>query len=145
MLCDFQNFVWLIPKTNYCRTNIFQGTLVPLYQDNSKLGHSDKRRKNYPDDNDPEKVKKLNMKYGLVLNSAIYMLMDANQNENIELYSILFVCSEMFVLHYCFVVLFRVKPIFYLGYKIERGSGKMDGNSKEWSNNIWGCQRVCRA
>ena len=33
-----------------------------------------KRRKNDPDDNDPEKVTKLNMKCGLVLNTAIYMV-----------------------------------------------------------------------
>ena len=59
--------------------NIFQGTLVPLYQENLKLGQSDKKRKNDPDDNDPEKVTKLNMKYGLVLNTAIYMARFSNR------------------------------------------------------------------
>ena len=66
-------FVRLIPKTNYCRKNIFQGVLVPLYQENEKLGQSDKRGRNDPDDNDPEKVTKLNMKCSLVLNTAIYI------------------------------------------------------------------------
>ena len=44
----------------------------PLYQENLKLGQSDKRGRNDPGDNDPEKVTKLNMKCGLVLNTAIY-------------------------------------------------------------------------
>ena len=56
------------------RKNIFQGTLVPLYQENEKLGQSDKRGRNDPGDNDPEKVTKLNMKYGLVLYIAIYVV-----------------------------------------------------------------------
>ena len=50
-----------------------QGVLVPLYQENEKLCQSDKRGRNDPGDNDPEKVTKLNMKYGLVLNTAIYI------------------------------------------------------------------------
>ena len=50
---------------------IFQGVLVSLYQENEKLGQSDKRGRNDPGDNDPEKVTKSNMKYGLVLNTAI--------------------------------------------------------------------------
>ena len=73
MYAIFGIFLRLIPKTNYCRKNIFQGTLVHLYQDNEKLGQSDKRGRNDPGDNDPEKVTKLNMKYGLVLYTAIYI------------------------------------------------------------------------
>ena len=57
----------------FVEKNIFQGTLVSLYQKNEKLGQSDKRGRNDPGDNDPEKVTKLNMKYGLVLNTAIYI------------------------------------------------------------------------
>ena len=73
MYTIFRIFFRLIPKTNYCRNNIFQGVLVPLYQENEKLGQSDKRGRNDPGDNDPEKVTKLNMKYGLVLNITIYI------------------------------------------------------------------------
>ena len=68
LVCDFRNFFRLIPNTNYCRKNIFQGVLVPLYLENLKLGQSDKRG-----DIDPEKVTNLNMICSLVLNTAIYM------------------------------------------------------------------------
>ena len=70
---NFRNFFKTFPKTNYCRKNIFHGTLVPLYQENEKLGQSDRRGRNDPGDNDPKKVTKLNMKCSLVLNTAIYM------------------------------------------------------------------------
>ena len=45
----------------------------PLYQENLKLGQSDKKGKNDPVDINPKKVTKLNMKYGLVLYTAIYI------------------------------------------------------------------------
>ena len=79
MYAIFGIFFRLIPKTNYCRKNIFQGVLVPLYQENEKLGQSDKRGRNYPGDNDPKKVTKLNMKYGLVLNTAIVLWFGSEQ------------------------------------------------------------------
>ena len=60
--------------SDYSLASTFPRTLVPLYQENEKLGQSDKRGRNDLGDNDPEKVTKLNMKYGLVLNTAIYML-----------------------------------------------------------------------
>ena len=72
-------FLDLFRKQIIVQKNIFQGVLVSLYQENEKLGQSDKRGRNDPGDNDPKKVTKLNMKYGLVLNTAIVLWFGSEQ------------------------------------------------------------------
>ena len=76
MVCDFRNFFW-----THSGNKLLYGVHVPLYQDNSKLGQSDKRERNDLGDNDPEKVTKLNMKYGLVLYIAIYIYIYIEDND----------------------------------------------------------------
>ena len=69
----FEFFKDLFRKQIIVEKIFSRGPLYPFTRKMKKLGQSDKRGRNDPGDNDPEKVTKLNMKYWLVLYIAIYI------------------------------------------------------------------------